>query len=109
MSSKKDWKKVQENTFTKWVNNALKGHLTSSKKKVTSLETDLADGIILAELLETLTKEKLRYVKEARQLRIKPQMLENLGTSFKFMDEKGIKLVNIGELMFIQIYYCADA
>lgn len=91
-----DWKKTQENTFTKWVNTQLKGHITSNKNRVKNLETDLADGTILAELLENVTKEKLN-AKESRQLKIKPQKLENLGTSFRFMEHQNIKLVNIGE------------
>jgi len=93
-----DWKKTQENTFKKWVNNSMKGHLNSDKRKVEDFETDLKDGVILAELLVFFSKEKFRYVKNQKQLRIMPQMIENLGASFKFMEKKEIKLVNIGEL-----------
>lgn len=71
--------------------------MTSQTKRVTSLERDLEDGIVLAELLENIAKDKIRYVSNPKQLRIKPQKLENLGESFRFMEEKGIKLVNIGE------------
>ena len=92
-----NWKKIQENTFTKWVNTSLNGHLTTNKNRVTCLENDLDDGIILAELLENISKDKLCYVKNAKKLRIKPQKLENLGVSFRFMNDKEIKLVNIGK------------
>ncbi len=92
-----DWKKTQENTFKKWVNNTLKGHLTNGRSKVNDFETDLTDGIVLAELLESLTKEKFRHVKDPKQLRIIPQRVENIGASFKFMDKKGVYLVNIGK------------
>lgn len=92
-----DWKKKQETTFTKWVNSRLKGHLTSNKNRVKDLSVDLQDGIIVAELLENVAKDKLRYQKEARHLKFKPQQLENLGVSFRFMDKANIKLVNIGE------------
>ena len=92
-----NWKKVQENTFTKWVNNCLKGHLTTTKQRVMSLQTDLEDGTILAELLENIAKTRFHHVTEARMLRFKPQKQENLGYSFKFMEQEKIKLVNIGE------------
>lgn len=95
-----DWKRKQETTFTKWANSCLKGHLTSSKNRVGDLSTDLQDGIILAEMLENVAKKKIRYVKEDRHLKIKPQKLENLGASFRFMSEENIKLVNIGECIF---------
>ena len=95
-----DWKKKQETTFTKWANSRLKGHLTSTKNRINDLSTDLQDGVCLAELLENVAKpkEKIRYVREERHLKIKPQKLENLGVSFRFMDQNNIKLVNIGKL-----------
>ena len=93
-----DWKKTQENTFKKWVNNSMKVHVNSGRRKVENFEVDLQDGVILAELLETVSKEKFRHAKDPKQLRIIPQKIENLGASFKFMDKKEIKLVNIGKL-----------
>ena len=91
-----NWKRIQETTFTKWVNNALRGHLKSSKNQVEKLETDLQDGLTLVQLLETLSHEKVgRYHKKPF---IKPQMIENLGACFKFLEKEKIKLVNIGEL-----------
>lgn len=95
-----DWKKAQETIFTKWVNSYLKGHLVSNKNRVRDLATDLQDGIILAELLENVAKDKFHYMKEDRQLKFKSQKLENLGASFKFMNGAEIKLVNIGRYMY---------
>lgn len=97
MASSEKWWKPQETTFTRWVNNGLRGHLTSGKNRVQDLSTDLADGRILAELLETVSKKKVSYVKEDKHLKFKPQKLENLGISFSFMEKEEIKLVNIGE------------
>lgn len=88
-----DWKKTQETTFTKWVNSI------TGKDRVKELKTDLQDGIILADLLERVAKTRIKYVNEAKRLRIKPQQLENLGASFRFMQTEKIKLVNIGELI----------
>ncbi len=92
-----NWKKVQENTFTKWANSCLKGHLTSNQNRIQDLSTDLKDGILLAEILENVSKKRIRYVRNKKQLKFKPQIMENVGASFKFMEENEIKLVNIGE------------
>ena len=92
-----DWVKVQETTFTRWVNSSLRGHLTSNQNRVSDLRTDLKDGRNLALLLEKMTKKKLNYMREDRQLKFKPQYLENLGVSFRFMEQEHIKLVNIGK------------
>lgn len=94
-----DWKKVQEVTFTKFVNSKLRGHLTSSQKQICDLRTDLQDGTILGELLENVAKTKFSYTKEAKHLKFKPQQLENLGSSFRFMARENIKLVNIGKII----------
>ena len=91
------WKKTQETTFTNWVNTSLRGHLKTAKRQVKSLETDLQDGLILVQLLETLASPKKieRYNKNPL---IKPQKIENLGACFRFFEQENIKLVNIGTL-----------
>lgn len=89
------WKKVQQSTFIKWVNNSLRGHLKTSEKRVDDLSEAFKDGLTLIQLLETVSKEKIgRYNQKPR---IKAQMMENLEASFKFMEKENIKLVNIGE------------
>ncbi len=45
------WVKVQQTTFTKWVNN----HIKDTGKEITDLQDDLKDGLILIHLMETLT------------------------------------------------------
>ena len=99
MAGEEKWWKKQEITFTRWVNSKLKGHLTTTTNRVNDLSTDLADGRVLGELLEKISKDKVRYMREDRQLKFKPQKLENLGISFKFLEKEQIKLVNIGELV----------
>lgn len=89
---------LDEITGTKWANGALRGHLTTKENRIQDLKTDLADGIILAELLENLTKTKFLYHREEKQLRIKPQKMENLSFSFKVMEKDAVKLVNIGKI-----------
>ena len=92
-----NWKLLQQTTFTKWVNNALRGHLNKAKTQVTDLQTDLSDGLVLVELIESIASPRKvgRYTKKPT---IKPQMLENLGVVFRFLEREQIKVVNIGEL-----------
>lgn len=92
-----NWKLLQQTTFTKWVNNALRGHLKKAKTQVSDLQTDLRDGLVLVEVIESIASPRKvgRYTKNPT---IKPQMLENLGTVFRFLDKEQIKIVNIGEL-----------
>ncbi len=89
------WKKVQQTTFTKWINSSMRGHLTTSEHHVDDLTVAFHDGLTLIQLLETISREKVgRYNQKPR---ITAQMMENLEASFKFMEKENIKLVNIGE------------
>lgn len=94
-----NWKLQQQTTFTKWVNNALRGHLKKAKTQVNDLQTDLKDGLVLVELIESIASPRKigRYNKNPK---IKPQLLENLGAVFKFLEKEQIKVVNIGKLTF---------
>lgn len=49
-NKKKDaeWKRIQQNTFTRWANE----HLKIIDKNLLSLETDLSDGLSLIALIE---------------------------------------------------------
>eukprot|EP00731_Ephydatia_muelleri_P017641 Em0010g739a len=89
------WKQTQERTFTNWCNDRLRGHLKVPKNQITSLATDLKDGLLLIELLEKLAAPKTvgKYNKTPK---IKAQCVENIATALRFVSEQGIKLVNIG-------------
>ena len=91
----KNWKLQQQTTFTKWVNNALRGHLKTAKTQVNDLQRDLDDGLVLVELIESIASPRKvgRYNKNPF---IKPQMLENLGVVLRFLEKEQIKVVNIG-------------
>lgn len=93
----KNWKLLQQTTFTKWVNNALRGHLKKAKTQISDLQTDLRDGLVLVELIENIASPR-KIGRYNRNPVIKPQMLENLGTVFRFLEKEQIKVVNIGEL-----------
>ncbi|KAI4827415.1 hypothetical protein KUCAC02_030810 [Chaenocephalus aceratus] len=64
------WKKIQQNTFTRWSNE----HLKCVNKRIVDLQTDLGDGLRLIALLEVLSHKK---------------MYRN------FLDKENIKLVSI--------------
>ena len=51
----KSWITIQQNTFTNWCNDRLKG----SGTKIDDLVNDLDDGVKLVVLLERLAKKKV--------------------------------------------------
>lgn len=53
--SDRTWITIQQNTFTNWCNDRLKG----SGTKIADLVTDLDDGVKLVTLLERLAKRKV--------------------------------------------------
>jgi len=62
---------------------------------ITNLETDLADGLKLINLLEIISAKEIgaRYNKQPK---MKPQLLENVSLALKFIANQHIKLTNIG-------------
>ena len=86
------WKKIQQTTFTNWVNETLK----STKYRVKDLKVDFKDGLILIALLEALTSAG-KVGSYSKRPKIKAQMIENLVACFKFMESENIKLVNVGK------------
>ncbi|KAK2705167.1 hypothetical protein QYM36_017273 [Artemia franciscana] len=86
------WKKIQQNTFTRWVNE----HLKTVNKHCGNIETDLADGLRLLALVEVLSGKRIpRYNKRPM---IISQRIENVTIALRFLEnDEGIKLVNIGK------------
>lgn len=97
-----NWKHLQEQTFTKWFNNVLRGHKKTSDVQIENLETDLKDGLMLVQLLESLSKEKMTGVH--RKPTFEPHKIENLNACFRFMEKANIKLVNIGKIRVNILY-----
>lgn len=85
-----EWKLIQQNTFTRWVNN----HLKKSGCAIANLETDFADGLRLICLAEALSHKRLgRYNKKVN---FRSQKLENVSLALSFFqDVEHIKIVNI--------------
>ncbi|XP_076163878.1 filamin A protein cher isoform X2 [Ptiloglossa arizonensis] len=83
------WKRIQQNTFTRWANERLK----VINKHIGDLECDLSDGLRLISLIEVLAQKKLP--KHNQRPTFRSQQLENVSVALKFLDDEGIRIVNI--------------
>merc|ERR1712142_1290602 len=84
-----EWKRIQENTFTRWVNE----HLRQAGTSINDLETDFSNGLKLIQLLEVLSGKKMpRHNKKPT---FRSQKLENVSIALKFLETEGVHLVNI--------------
>ncbi|XP_061204465.1 filamin-C isoform X1 [Neopsephotus bourkii] len=84
------WKRIQQNTFTRWCNE----HLKAVQKRVGNLQTDLGDGLRLIALLEVLSHKKLGRRYNARPT-FRQMQLENVSVALDFLERENIKLVSI--------------
>ena len=84
------WKKIQQNTFTRWANE----HLKLVNKRIEDLQWDLSDGLNIIALVEVLSHKKLpRHNKKPM---FRSQKLENVSVALDFLENvEHIKLVNI--------------
>lgn len=84
------WKRIQQNTFTRWANE----HLKTVNKHIGNLETDLCDGLRLVTLIEVLSGKRLP--KHNKRPTFRSQKLENVSVALKFLeDDESIRIVNI--------------
>ncbi|XP_015706803.1 filamin-A isoform X3 [Coturnix japonica] len=83
------WKRIQQNTFTRWCNE----HLKCVQKRVGNLQTDLGDGLRLIALLEVLSQKKLGRRYNARPT-FRQMQLENVSVALDFLERENIKLVS---------------
>ena len=86
------WKKIQQNTFTRWINE----HLKCVNKRIGDLQLDLGDGLRLIALLEVLSHKKM-YRKYHPRPNFRQMKLENVSVALEFLEKESIKLVSIGE------------
>ncbi|XP_066436819.1 filamin-A isoform X4 [Eleutherodactylus coqui] len=84
------WKKIQQNTFTRWCNE----HLKCVNKRIANLQVDLSDGLRLIALLEVLSQKKM-YRKYNQRPTFRQMQLENVSVALEFLDRENIKLVSI--------------
>ncbi|CAF4566429.1 unnamed protein product [Rotaria socialis] len=84
------WKKIQQNTFTRWANERLK----LVNRHIDNLQTDLGDGLNLIALLEILVGKKLPRYNHRPQFR--SQKLENVSVVLDYVENiEKRRLVNI--------------
>ncbi|XP_026546945.1 filamin-C-like [Notechis scutatus] len=86
------WKKIQQNTFTRWCNE----HLKCMHKRIGDLQKDLSDGLKLIGLLEVLSQKKM-YRKYHARPNFRQMKLENVSVALEFLDREHIKLVSIDQ------------
>ncbi|KAJ8259883.1 hypothetical protein GJAV_G00174540 [Gymnothorax javanicus] len=84
------WKKIQQNTFTRWCNE----HLKCVNKRIADLQIDLSDGLRLIALLEVLSQKKM-YRKYHPRPSFRQMKLENVSVALEFLDRENIRLVSI--------------
>ncbi|XP_035281893.1 filamin-C isoform X10 [Anguilla anguilla] len=84
------WKKIQQNTFTRWCNE----HLKCMNKRINDLQKDLSDGLKLIGLLEVLSQKKM-YRKYHARPNFRQMKLENVSVALEFLEREHIKLVSI--------------
>ncbi|XP_060678507.1 filamin-A-like [Hemiscyllium ocellatum] len=84
------WKRIQQNTFTRWCNE----HLKCVNKRIANLQTDLSDGLRLIALLEVLSQKKM-FRKFNQRPNFRQMQLENVSVGLEFLDRENIKLVSI--------------
>ncbi|XP_071409029.1 filamin-C [Pithys albifrons albifrons] len=84
------WKKIQQNTFTRWCNE----HLKCVQKRIGDLQRDLSDGLRLIALLEVLSQKKMGRKHHPRP-NFRQMKLENVSVALEFLEREHIKLVSI--------------
>lgn len=87
----KSWEVIQKKTFTNWINNKLK---IRSIPPLNNIDTDLASGETLIQLLEIIGDESLGRYNKAPKMRL--QKIENMNTALAFIKRRGVALTNIG-------------
>ncbi|CAD6191974.1 unnamed protein product [Caenorhabditis auriculariae] len=85
-----EWKIIQQNTFTRWVNN----HLQKCGESIQNLETDFSDGLKLIHLAAALSQKNVG--KFNKKVSFRSQKLENVSLALNFFqNEENIKIINI--------------
>jgi len=84
------WIRIQRKTFTRWCNT----YLLCRNLGIANLETDLADGVVLHNLLEILTAKDIKP--KATKQKMKVQKVEQINKIIRVMQSRGLKVVAIG-------------
>jgi len=84
------WAEVQKRTFTRWMN----VHLSKRGLKVENLSNDLQDGVLLINVLEEISGQKIPKYHKVVKMRI--HKTENVAAAMDFMRQQGLKFTNVG-------------
>lgn len=84
------WKRMQEKTFTKWVNLQLS---LARAPEVTDLTTGFHDGKNLANLLNAISQDA--KVEKLQEPKMRIHKMGNVTKCFNFIQAAGLKVVNI--------------
>jgi len=84
------WKRMQEKTFTKWVNLQLS---LARQPEVADLTTGFHDGKNLANLLNAISPEA--KVEKLQEPKMRIHKIGNVAKCFNFIQAAGLKVVNI--------------
>ncbi|CAF2157131.1 unnamed protein product [Rotaria magnacalcarata] len=84
------WKRIQQNTFTRWANE----HLKLVNRHIDDLQSELSDGLNLIALIEVLSQKKVP--RHNKRPNFRSQKLENVSVVLDFLENtERIRLVNI--------------
>ena len=86
------WVRIQESTFTNWVNDKLRRY----DVEVTHLQRDFRDGVNLCKLVETLVDRPIGRVITKKNLNFY-QASGNIAIALEAIKQSGVRLVNIGK------------
>ncbi|KAI0234474.1 Filamin-C [Lamellibrachia satsuma] len=85
------WVRIQENTFTNWVNDKLR----KFGVEITHLKRDFRDGVNLCKLVENLVDRSIGKVITKKNLNFY-EASGNIALALNAIKEAGVRLVNIG-------------
>ena len=86
------WVRIQQHTFTNWVNDKLQIY----SMEIDNLRTDFRDGIKLCRLIEVLRGKKIGRVTVKKKLNYY-EARGNMQLAFDALTQDRVRLVNIGQ------------
>ena len=93
------WEVVQIRVFTSWCNK----YLSQIHKQIIRLDQDFSSGIRLIDLIQILSKAKVKYYYKYPVF--KKLKLRNVSLALKLIEKQGIDVDSVGKSMFIREKY----
>ena len=86
------WVRIQQDTFSKWINEKLRQEGLQVKK----LTKDLKDGVVMCKLMESLKGGRIGKIIQKKKIH-DIEASSNLALALEVMKKDGVRLVNIGK------------